>query len=381
MKKKLFFGAALALTLAFAPVSTVFGATYFSGNNEGNVVVSGDKEYRNLYVGGGNVFINQKILGDLFSAGGSVNITSEVEEDLFSAGGNVTVSGDVLGDARIAGGNVVINSPISGDLLVAGGTVSLGEEAIINGDLWIAGGTVNVNSNVLGNTRIAGGEVYINSELSGTVELKVDKKLVFGPKAKVLNSISYTGKKTPVIEDGAQVGTIDTKTPEKNDVEKNWKGFLTGIAIFKAIMLLVAGLVLFKVFRKRSQELVTSTQEKLWNNLGWGLVGVIVIPILSLILMTTFIGAFLGIILFLWFLFALMLCSVISMFVVGKYIEKWLHRKKGETNTIGWMTIVWGVVGGIILSFIPILGWIAMCGIYLATFGSMLKMVKHRIIG
>ncbi len=382
----------LAMFLALAPVPSVFGADYLPKTQAegGNVVVSAGNEYKNLYVGGGSVIVNTKILGDLFAAGGSVNLAGEVEEDFFALGGNVTISSPVMGDARVAGGNIVINAPISGDLLVAGGTVSLGANATVGGDLWVAGGVVNITGPVVGNLKVAGGEIYINSSVGGTVDAQADEKLTFGPQAVVLGAINYCGVKEPVIESGAQVGTITkVEKPAGNYNRGNAKGMFFGFSFMKTIMILITALVLLRFVRARTTNVVLSAKEKFWSKLGTGLVAMIVIPILSVLLMVTFIGAMVGVILLFWYIFALMLSAVFSMIVLGNLIEKWLNRKKPVVSledgiTVGekltWKTVLLGALAGLILVMIPVLGWLVLCGVYLATFGSMLKMVKEKIV-
>ncbi len=392
MKKKLFFVFlfALALSLSF---SYSFAADYLPKNKTdgGNVVVSGQEEYRNLYVGGGSVIVSKDILGDLFSAGGSVNIAGSVEDDLFAVGGNITVSSPVNGDARIAGGNVIINAPIAGDLLVAGGTVSLGANASVGGDLWVAGGVVNITSPVTGNLKVAGGEIYINSSVGGMVDAQVDEKLTFGPQAVVLGAISYCGVKDPVIESGAQVGTITKVERPAGYRNNNGGNMFIGFSFMKTLMLLVAGLVLLWLMRARVNHVVLSVKEKFWHNVGMGFVAMVVIPILSIMLMVTFVGSILGIILLFWYIFALMLCAVFSMMTLGHFVEHWLSkRKKGSVvaemtegftgENVTWKTILWGALAGMILGLIPVLGWLVLCAFYLGTFGSMLKMVKSKII-
>ncbi len=383
-----------AVFMALAPVSMVLGADYLpkDKNASGNVVVSAGSEYKNLYVGGGSVIVNTKIMGDLFAAGGSVNLSGEVEEDFFAVGGNVTISSPVMGDVRVAGGNITINAPITGDLLVAGGTVSLGAGASVGGDMWVGGGVVNITAPITGNLKVAGGEIYINGSVDGVVDAQVDEKLTFGPQAVVLGAISYCGVKDPVIESGAQVGTITkvAQPAEARNYGNNGAGMFFGFSFMKTIMLLVAGLVLLWLMRARVNHVVLSVKEKFWHNVGMGFVAMVVIPILSIMLMVTFVGAILGMILLFWYIFALMLCAVFSMMTLGHFVEHWLNkRKKGGLvemaegftgEKVTWKTILWGALAGIILGMIPVLGWLVLCAFYLGTFGSMLKMVKSKII-
>ncbi|OGF63743.1 hypothetical protein A2Z53_02180 [Candidatus Giovannonibacteria bacterium RIFCSPHIGHO2_02_42_15] len=368
----------LALTLmAFAPILTD-AADYLPKNKAdgGNVNVAGDKDYKNLFVGGGNVSINKKILGDLFAAGGSVNIASPVEKDLFAAGGNMTISAAVGEDARLAGGNIIINSPVGGDLMTAGGTVNIGEAATIGGDFWSGAGILNLNSSVRGNAKLGGGEILINSEISGNVEIRADKKLVFGPKSKVLGEIVYRGSSEAVIQDGAQISQIEFHKIEKTRTASA-KRIVSVFLLIKILALFVAALIALKLFGKSAHSIVSRPHTKPWVNLGIGFLGVIAIPIAALILLLTMLGFLAGLILIFSFVLALLFSSIFATLFIGSLAERWIF-KKTEIN-LTWKTVIWGVVISAIISLIPIVGWIVMFIAYLMVFGSFLQEARTRL--
>ncbi len=363
--------------MAFAPILTD-AADYLPKNKTegGNVNVSGNQEYKNLFVGGGNVSINKKILGDLFAAGGSVNMASPIEKDLFAAGGNISISAAVGEDARLAGGNITINSPVGGDLMTAGGTVNISEAATIGGDFWSGAGILNLNSNVRGNAKLAGGEILINSVISGNVEIRADKKLVFGPQSKVLGKIVYRGSSEAVIQDGAQVNQIEFHKIEKTRAASA-KRIVSVFLLIKIVALFVAALIALKLFGKSAHSIVSRPHAKPWVNLGIGFLGIIAIPIAALILLLTVLGFLAGLILIFCFILALLFSSIFATLFIGSLAEKWI-LKKTEIN-LTWRTAIWGVVISAIINLIPIVGWIVMFIAYLMVFGSFLRESRARL--
>lgn len=385
MKKILI--ASFLLAVLAVPVYFISAADYFPKNmdDSGNVVVSGTEELKNLYVGGGVVIINQKILGDLFSFGSSLSIAGEVEKDLFALGGNINVTSPILEDARMAGGNVIINAPIGGDLLVAGGTVSLGQSATVAGDLWVAGGIVNITSPVTGDVKISGGEVLINSTIVGTVEVNATDKLTFGPQSIVLGNIVYCGDIEPVVQPGAQVGTMEKKVVEGGTKTKGDAGLMGFLSIFQFIMMFIASWVLFKLFRTRATNFISSSLESMnrfWSNAGVGILAMILVPIVAIILMVSLIGFYLGFTLFVGFVFALIVGCVLTVLTLGKIVENFLQKKNWLGAVTNWQsgakTPLIGSFVMVLLGAIPFLGGLVIFIVYIATFGNMLKTIRSK---
>lgn len=365
--KKILLGLLLVLVL---PV-VALGADYLpkEGQSSENIVVTG--EHKNLYVAGTNIIVNSPILGDLFGAGSTINITAPVEADLTIAGGTVTINAPVSGDVRVLSGTVTINAPISGDLLVASGTLSLGSEAAVGGDAWISGGDINITGPINGNLKIAGERVYLGSEVLGTSLIKSTKALTFGQGAKFANTINYHGDTDPVIEDGATVGTIDREVI-KRDFSKT---FNTGPQILETLIFLITLLLMWRFMHAQTSRLITNTTEKFGRKVLWGFLGLIVIPILSLLAIFTVLGFAVGVLAFFVYAVLVLLAMVLSIGVLGMYTEKLLRQDSGFSHR----TIFWGALASVALSMVPIVGPIIQTAVFLATFGSILITCKAKI--
>jgi len=376
MKKKVLLLVTLALAI-IVPVTFASAADYLpkDKNSAGSVVVGGAENYHNLYVAGGSVLVNKVISGDLFAAGGSVNVAAEIGGDLFAVGGNVTVANPVSGDARLGGGNIVINAPVSGDVLAGGGTILFSSDAIVGGDLWIGGGVVNFTSRVAGDAKIAGGEVFINGFVAGQLEIQAEK-LIFGPEARVSGPISYKGSSEAIVQDGAQVGEIEFSRFKVESKSVSYAGFLL-FALLKFLTMLVAGLIVYRLSRKSSRAFVALGYKKFWSGLGLGLVGIIVTPVVAVILMITVVGAFAGLILLFGFILSLMISAVYSLMLIGATLEKWIRKEKEVRLT--WLTVLWGVLAGEIIFFIPFVGGLVLFVFYLATFGTLLRSLRKSL--
>ncbi len=380
MKKLLSLAAVgVAMTLFIAP--TAFAAEFIAPKDENqNITLSKGETHKNVYIAGGSVFVNSDVSGDLYGAGGTIMVEGNVEQDAVVAGGTVIVNGSVGGDIRVAGGEVTINGAVAGDVIVGGGTVRFTEKASVQGDLAVGAGDLTLDATVAGSVKIGGGMVRINSSLPGDVKVMADEKFTIGSKAIIPKTISYKGSQEAVVEDGAQVGTIDFQK-----VEAHKKGALNGMmfAIFsitfviKALGLILAGLLLMKLFPRTAKESVDSMRQGMWLNAGIGLIGLIVGPIAVILLLVTLFGMYIAGLFFFAWLIMLILAILVACVFTGAWIVMRLTKK--ESLVYDWQALVIGVVAIAILTLVPVIGGLAFFILLMMAFGGIIRQFYSRI--
>lgn len=342
---------------------------------------SGEKIGENLYMAGGTVVSAGNADKDVMIAGGTALVSGPVAGDLFVVGGNITVSSPVAGDLRVGGGNIAITSDIAGDAVVGGGQITLSGKSV-GGDTVIAGGSVIITSEVKGNLKIAGGEIYINAPINGDADIKA-KNLTLGPNADIKGNLKYQAVEPVVIEEGGKVQGETTFTEIKGNKEGKRNaalgmlGFLSFLFVGKFLMLLTAALLLGLIFSRYSKELVEKATANSLKELGRGIVAFIVLPIISVILLITFIGIPLGIIGLLSFIMLCIFGMIITPIFLGALANKWIFRK--SDYAVNWKTILLGAVVYMILGLIPFLGWIALCVSTAITIGAALN-IKWQVV-
>ena len=368
---------AISLVALLIPVVATMASKFVVPTDKsGNVnLVSG--EYDDLYTAGGSVSIGTAVKQDLFVAGGEVLVTGAVEQDLFAAGGNVTVLGEVKGDARLAGGNVTVNSKIGEDVLAAGGTINFSSNAAIVGDLHAAGGNIVLNAPVAGSVMLYGEEVLINSAITGAVNVKA-KRLTFGPASRVPGVITFKGAEQAIIQEGAVVSDIKFTLHEFEKPAAKAKQFLVAGFFIALLAKMLAALLLMKFFGNTAQAVVKTAYAKPWQSLGIGLVGIIVIPTVTVLLLATVIGFYLALLLGLWFVMALAITGLMSAIFAGGLLFKWIQRTK--ELELSWWSVVAGVLVLSVLKLIPVIGWSVLVIVCLMTFGSVLQTLKEQIV-
>lgn len=82
--------------------------------------------------------------GSLAVIGGNVMIEEGaiVNGDVAVIGGNIAINGDVDGDIAMVGGNMTLTAKVDGDIVIVGGQLNLAGTAVVDGDIATVGGNV-----------------------------------------------------------------------------------------------------------------------------------------------------------------------------------------------------------------------------------------------
>jgi hypothetical protein len=100
----------------------------------------------------------------------------------------------------------------------------------------------------------------------------------------------------------------------------------------------------------------------------------IVTPIVAVLLMVTVIGFYLGLILFSIYLLLILLASGFLLFYTGNLVYGW-YNKNGRPSLM--RDLLLGTLICLILSFIPIIGWLAVMILFLIALGSLSTWFKR----
>ncbi len=188
-----------------------------------------------------------------------------------------------------------------------------------------------------------------------------------------MGGIQHKGAKPAVVKEGAKVGEINyILTTSVN------KKALVGVgAVVKFLAVLLAVLILVKWQNQKYKQLTETITMKFWENLGIGLVGVIVVPILAVLLLFSMVGFYIAIILLLWYILILLFAYLLAVMVLGLWLMKVL-KVRPDMSVLDWKTALLGSVGMLILGFIPVVGWLVCAIIFLASVGGVLKISKQK---
>ena len=170
------------------------------------------------------------------------------------------------------------------------------------------------------------------------------------------------------------MGHIQFTQTSRGGYGKELAGLLTLAFLVKLLAWLIAAFVLMHFRKNFIATLTEEFRKKPWQNLGLGLIVLIVPPVLAAILFITFVGYYLAFLTGTMYLLLLLAGNLISAIVLG-YVLLAKLNKPGEMP-VDWQAILIGVVIWCLLPFIPILGWVIMLVVFTMVVGAGAKLLK-----
>ncbi|MBU0686513.1 MAG: hypothetical protein KKB81_01485 [Candidatus Margulisbacteria bacterium] len=315
----------------------------------GNMVTINGTVRGNLLAFGSTVVINGNISGSVISGGQDVSISSRLN-NLLVGGRTVSISGQ-SNNVIVGGETVNISGSVSKDLIAGGKQIILQKSSKIGGDAFLGARDTNVAGKIGRNLNIGSNNIIIDSAAS------------------VRGNFTYTAQK-PVISDQAKIAGTVTIMAQPKPVEKSpqlMSGWFSFQKVIGFLMILLLGILII-IFMPHQVELVTDKMRKhCWRSFGWGILALIVLPIIAVLLMITLVGIPLGTIL----LFAYLVGAYIASIFVSIVIGKWILDKVGKSN----ISLIWSLLLGLIIlnivGLIPIIGGLVIFVLFLWAFGAL----------
>ena len=371
---------ALFLVLVFAAFSCN-GWEYQNEKKTKRVVLGASEVHEGWYFAAGDqVVIEGTINGDAYVAGGVVDVEGTINGDLLVAGGMVTVGGTVSDHIRAAGGTVHLNGKVGKDISVAGGSIIVGRSGDVSGNLLAACSNLDIMGNVGKEVRITSGDAQINGAIKGDLNF-IGNYLTVGEGAVVGGNLSamVRDKERVKVVDGTVHGKVEVEQREKHARAEILGYSVWGfwIKILWFIGLLFVGLLMVLAAPARLRSMGTTIIGRFGEVAIWGILGMIVIPVLSGICFVTLIGIPVGIFLmtlFLWLLY-------FSQFAVALVIAETSLVLEGKGRLVIFGALAAGLIIVEALTFIPYVTFLVCLANFILGVGAMLLMLKGAWVG
>lgn len=327
--------------------------------------------------------------GDLVTAGEEVSVMTEVQGDLIAAGEKVTVNETVHGYVLVTGGNIALKGEVENDLWTAGSEIML--DAEIKDHAWIAGRSVEVTSSGrLGHdTRIAGQEVIIDAPIAGDLYLAAGNAVLgaeidgsvhayvgeieLKPGAVIRGDLFVTGPNPPVISPEAQVLGRIVHRSEGDEEFSLVAWLLRWLGMFLAVSVL--GTAVIMLASDWNRRVATRLSGRPGRSLLFGVMSVIVIPLISILLAVTLIGLPLAVVLVAIFISIVVMTSVFVSYGLGS----WLLNRLGIENTKHFTRLVSGTLLLAFFASLPWVGWLVQLVVLLLGMGAVvLEAISNR---
>ena len=326
--KKLLVGLIAIISVMVLSLSSfVYAETATSGNttNENSTVLTTEGY-------AGNTTANA-------TSEGSIDYNSIKKEDQFLCDTNVTIDNVVSGNIFIMANNVTINNVVDGNIFVMADNVTVTDKAYVYSDMYIFAKTVNIAGYVYdiydaSNTFTLEKTGYIirdlhagceNLNLNGYIRRDANihcSKLNLDPSsAKIGGNLNYSAENEINLDNSIVTGKIAfTKNNNNENTAILSKAFSTFGSIATFTYYLLAILIIVLAMPKFSDKCENILTTKFWACLGFGLLGLVLVPIIVGILAVTLVGAYAAFALCAIYLLVLSLCVPIASVALGKLI-------------------------------------------------------------
>ncbi len=334
------------LTLSFVGVA---GASDFRTGPSPSVTTNQVVNHT-LWTAGQTIDVAGRVNGDAFCAGQDVVISGQVNGDVICAAQTITVSGTINGNMRIAGSTVTLTGKVTGNVTVASQNFTQVAGSSIGGDVSLVSTSATFNGKAGRDLLLASNTASINGSIGRNIQADVNN-LTLGDGATVAGNLKYTSQNDALLATGAKIdGTITKTLPPSSETNTAAAMFWGRLAFgfYSLLALLLIGLVLVLIAPRAFNTVTSVKLNRIWKPLLVGLLAMIVVPILSIVTMTTVIGLPLGLLMLVIWVVIGCLSLIVAAYWFGRVI--W----QGQRNAITIMVI--GILALTVLMAIPILG-------------------------
>lgn len=351
-------------SIILAVMICLFSSFVFATDDVVGIPVNELEEYEDILAPTGEELENFHS-GDesIILADENVHVTGNTSELIIVAGNSVNVEAD--GRHMFAAGNLVeLSGNSEKDAFVAGNALTISGN--IGRDIYAVASKITINGTIGRNANLFASEVYIaaGSTINGDVNIS-SNKVTIEDGAKILGKVTYASDAKVSIPNDIQVEVKEIEkeptTPEAPTFISKVKSFFfwtfANIVLFVLTMLILPGM--FEKIKTSNKGI--STYGK---SLGWGIVFIIVLPIVALIIMMTAIGVSLGFVLAFVYILILIYATTLTGYLVGTTI---FNGKEINKYLVG----ITGIAIVQLLRMLPLVGGIVSCLTTLIAFGIM----------
>jgi hypothetical protein len=380
---------------------------------------------RFLSVGSEGLISDSVFNDDVFISGGKVKIESFIEGDLFAFCQELVLSDSLEGNLnscclvsqvlspvgqsfRGTGLSITCNAPVGRNVLFFGRNVTIGPNAKIGRDGDVNCQKLVFQGDIDGNLNINAEEAVISGRVGGDLKFE-NGRLTIGPEAVIEGNVLYKSSTKAEISNSAMIGgEVNWEELEETGGHGNtefalgkifaWvfsaRGYLllAGLvslltlivsiiplpgwlsAIFYSVVFLISGNILILLTRERTKTTIRMIEEKLLPSLGLGFVIFFVVPIVSLVVLFTFIGALLGII----FLFIFGVAAFAGSVYVSTWFGAFIWRLLGVGKCSEHLCFSTGIILILVLSYIPIFGYLLATAALMIGLGGLAQTIKYK---
>lgn len=256
-----------------------------------NTVHKGD-----YFVTSNNVEISGVVEGDVYVLATQVIVDGHITGDLLLGAVNAEISGHIDHNIRMIAGQTLISGSVGGNVTALSGNIHLAPAARVHGNLVCVGGSIEAGCNVGGETTITASSLRLSGVFGDSVTAYVGSMRVTS-KASIKKNLAYRSD-TTYIDPDAKIGGELTHYPsfvhkvlKDGWIQKLLVGSKLAAIAMNFLYSFVVGWILLKLFPGNVQAALEALSQSPIKAFGYGLMLLILLPLASLILLMTVLGA------------------------------------------------------------------------------------------
>jgi hypothetical protein len=346
--------------------------------------------FDDIFISGFKVKFDSKVYGDLFSFSYEIVQTDSIDGNFMAFARSVQNLGTVTGSFRAFGQKLSCNSDVGRNLLLGGQEINVGPAAKIYRDADLGGKTVVFQGVIDGNLKIGGRIAVVSGTIGGNLEFSGDS-LTINPNTVINGDVNYDSPARAAISDAATInGQVNWKKTEveAEDTKKGggfwsaitWIGSARGFLawnIFSSLVALVfillpfpgwlvfvtfwvimvaSGNILLVITRTKAFATEGVLGRRFFPSMGLGFIIFFLTPVIAIVLFFTILLGPLALALSMLFGIAVFAGGIYACLYVGRRVC--MLFSAGAKNSSGYLCYTIGMTALLILSIIPILGYL-----------------------
>ena len=293
-----------------------------------------------IWVSAQTINLGGEASNDLFAVASTIDLNGIFHGDTWGCGDTIRTHGIFRNDLRVASRTTQISGTLHGSLVAVGETVKIERTAILYKDLLCLGENVVIEGSIKGRVRIMAQRVTLGGQIDGDVSI-VAQDIAILPGTILNGNLTYTAPEELVLSPSVVLGGQLIRTFEAVPAKQIFKPNLVGHFMF-AIAALVTGLVFIGLFPRYSGGALVALRDSRGISMLIGFAALFMLPVTAFLLLFTFIGTPLSILLFLFYLILLYLSKIIVALVIGSAIlrrKEFNKRKAAAPLALGLLVI------------------------------------------
>lgn len=272
-----------------------------------------------MWISAQTITISGNALDDLFAAGSTLDLRGNFNGAVWCGGDQVIAAGRFSDNTRLAGRTTQVSGTLDGSLTALGNTVKIDPSATIAKNMLCLGENVISEGTVTGNARVIAKQATLGGKIAGNVSIAA-QEIVILPGTMIGGDLSYTAPQELVLSPTVKLAGKLTRTlaPPIPMLKP------LGEHLSYAIAALLTGLVFCSVFPRYTAGALHLLRTARTTCLLTGVAALLLIPIIAFLLLFTFVGLPLSILLIFFYCILLYLSKI----VVGLWFGALILRRK-----------------------------------------------------